>query len=524
MKKITQILYMATALLFAGSMVVSAQPTTSAPTPSVDAARVVSVFSNAYTNVAGTNYFPNWGQTTTYEAVTVGASDNVIKYANMNYQGIQFGSTQDISAMKYLHIDIWTNDANAATFPVTLIWGAEKTITKTVATNGTWTSLDIPLSEFTGAVLTNAIQFKFQSNEWFTLGAAGSSSKYTTIYLDNLYFWTDVAPALTVSANSLTINQPANSTKNFDITTSGSWTVTSNQSWLTASSAAGTGNATITLTAQENPAYITRSATVTVTGGTTTKNITVTQSSLIPASAPVPNKPSTSVKSIYSDTYSPAVTVTAFDNWWDMIITDCTFSTGDNGKIMKTTAGGNCGSPTFNGTPLNVIDMTQIHVDVFPISAMDIGLKLVTVANGESAGWVSLGTLTPLQWNSISIPLSSFAMTAKTDVKQVGFVTTNSFGTFYMDNLYFHSNTTSLNNAKADKSTLVYPTTVLNILNIESNDEIHQVIVYDLVGQAVKSQTGSLNSIDLSNLSKGNYLVNISMKNGLVSTHKIVKL
>lgn len=208
MKKITQTLYMATAFLFAGSMVVSAQPTTSAPTPSVDAARVVSVFSNAYTNVAGTNYFPNWGQTTTYEAVTVGASDNVIKYANMNYQGIQFGSPQDISAMKYLHIDIWTNDANAATFPVTLIWGAEKTITKTVATNGTWTSLDIPLSEFTGAVLTNAIQFKFQSNEWFTLGAAGSSSKYTTIYLDNLYFWTDVAPALTVSTNSLTINRP----------------------------------------------------------------------------------------------------------------------------------------------------------------------------------------------------------------------------------------------------------------------------------------------------------------------------
>ena len=155
---------------------------------------------------------------------------------------------------------------------------------------------------------------------------------------------------------------------------------------------------------------------------------------------------------------------------------------------------------------------------------MDIGLKLVTVANGESAGWVSLGTLTPLQWNSISIPLSSFAMTAKTDVKQVGFVTTNSFGTFYMDNLYFHTNATSLIDTKADKSTLVYPTTVLNILNIESNGEINQVIVYDLVGQAVKSQTGSLNSIDLSNLSKGNYLVNISMKNGLVSTHKIVKL
>jgi hypothetical protein len=44
MKKITQILYMATAFLFAGSMVVSAQPTTSAPTPPArSTAKVISI-------------------------------------------------------------------------------------------------------------------------------------------------------------------------------------------------------------------------------------------------------------------------------------------------------------------------------------------------------------------------------------------------------------------------------------------------------------------------------------------------
>lgn len=525
MKKVTQF-FLSMAIIFAsGNVVVMAQPTVSAPTPTAPATNVISIFSNSFTNVANTNFFPNWGQVTTYNAIKVGATDDVIKYANMNYQGIQFGSAQDVSSMRYLHIDVWTTDVNAAIFPITLIWGAEKTITKTIATNGTWTSLDIPLSEFTGAVLTNAIQFKFQSNEWWTLGAAGSSTKYTTIYLDNLYFWTDVAPSLTVSKNTISINQPANSTNTFDITTNNSWTVASNQAWLTPSKTSGTGNATITLTAQENNTYVARTATVTVSGSGTTKNIAVTQASLIPAPAPAPTAPSNQVKSIYSDTYTPAVTVTAFDNWWNMTIGDCTFAPGNSGKIMTTTASGNCGSPTFNGTPLNVTDMSYIHVDVFPTSTMDIGLKLVTVAHGESTGWVSLGTLIPNQWNSVNIALTSFILANKTDIQQVGFVTTGSFGTFYMDNLYFHTGATAVKNVYADKSISVYPTTVTNMVNVKSENELSKVVINSLSGQNIEtfSVAGFEKSIDLSNISSGNYFITVTLKSGLVSTYKIVK-
>lgn len=524
MKKITKI--MLSVAFSALSISAFAQPATSAPTPTTSASQVVSIFSNAYTNVANTNLFPNWGQGTTYNAVTVGANDNVIKYGNMNYQGIQFGSAQDVSSMKYLHIDIWTNDANAATFPITIIWnGAEKTITKTVATNGSWTSLNIPLTEFTGANLANVIQFKFQSNEWYTLGVAGSSAKWTTIYLDNLYFWTDVAPSLTVSSNTLTVNQPANSTKTFDITTGSSWTVASNQNWLTPSSTSGTGNATITLTAQANPTYESRTANVTVSGSGTTKTIVVTQNPTIPAPAPTPTALPANVKSIYSDSYTPAVTVTAFDNWWNMAFGDATFAAGNAGKIMITTASGNCGSPTFAGTLLDVSSMSQLHVDVFPTSTMDIGLKLVTAAHGESTGWVSLGTLTANQWNSVNVPLTSFTLANKTDIKQVGFVTTGSFGTFYMDNLYFHTGATAINSVYADKSISVYPTTVSDMLSVKSEIELSKVVVSNLVGQNIKSMSaaGFEKSIDLSDLTSGNYFVTVSLKSGLVSTYKIVK-
>jgi len=527
MKKVTRF-YLALATFVAlGTVAAIAQPATSAPTPTAAASSVISIFSDAYTNVASTSFFPGWGQVTTYNAITVGATDNVIKYANMNYQGIQFGSTQDVSSMKYLHIDVWSNDANAATFPITLIWGAEKTITKPIATNGTWTSLNIPLSEFTGAVLSTAIQFKFQSNEWYTLGAAGSSSKYTTIYLDNIYFWTDVTQSLTVSTNTLTVDQPANSTKTFDITTANSWTVASDQTWLAPSSTSGTGNSTITLTAQANSTYVARTANITIAGSSTTKTIVVTQNPLVPVPAPTPTALAANVKSIFSDTYTPAVTVTAYDNWWNMTIGDCTFATGNAGKVMTTTAGGNCGSPTFVGTLLNASDMTQLHVDVFPTSTIDIGLKLVTVAHGESTGWVSLGTLTPNQWNSINIPLSSFVITAMTDIKQVGFVTTNSFGTFYMDNLYFYNGSPSeISNVINDNGIKCFPSIAKKFINVKADNEISEVSILNLVGQTIKSLTVNSNSktITLNDMVSGQYLVRIKMVKGQIGIIKFVKL
>lgn len=117
-------------------------------------------------------------------------------------------------------------------------------------------------------------------------------------------------------------------------------------------------------------------------------------------------------------------------------------------------------------------------------------------------------------------------MTAKTDVQQVGFVTTASFGTFYMDNLYFYASATAVNNVYADKSIVLYPTAVSKNLNIKSENEMNQVVVRNLLGQDLKSisVSGFEKSIDLSILKSGNYFVSVKLANGLVSTYKIVKL
>jgi hypothetical protein len=83
-------------------------------------------------------------------------------------------------------------------------------------------------------------------------------------------------PALTVSTSSVTITN--NNTATFDIHSNTNWSVMSNQSWLTVSPGSGSGNATLTLTAQSNFTTITRAASLIITGtGVSPLAVTVLQ-------------------------------------------------------------------------------------------------------------------------------------------------------------------------------------------------------------------------------------------------------
>ncbi len=154
-------------------------PTTAAPTPTCNTADVISIFSDAYTNIGISEINPNWGQSgaATVEMI---AGGEVLKYANFNYQGTQLAADNDLSQMDHLHIDMWTADATEVTVSPINNGGnpIEKLISLTPITPGTWNSYDIPLSEFTssGMSIDKIYQMKF---------AGGSGS---TLYLDNIYF------------------------------------------------------------------------------------------------------------------------------------------------------------------------------------------------------------------------------------------------------------------------------------------------------------------------------------------------
>ena len=164
-------------------------PTASAPTPpSRQSSTVVSIFSDAYTSVADVNMNPDWGQMwqgSGYNELDLNG-DKITHYSKISYQGVQYAKT-DMSSMEYLHIDAWTANLNQLkTFLIREPGDAnprEVAVVKELKKDE-WTSLDIPLTEWTsqGITLGDLFQFKFEGvDQW----------AQADVFLDNIYFWKD---------------------------------------------------------------------------------------------------------------------------------------------------------------------------------------------------------------------------------------------------------------------------------------------------------------------------------------------
>ncbi len=158
--------------------IIPATPTAAAPTPTAAASTVKSIFSDAYTNVAGTDFNPGWGQATQVSQVSI-AGNNTLKYAGLNYQGTQFASPLNVSSYGFIHIDYYTANSTSLKFYLISPGPVETPYVLSVPSgiggnaNG-WKSVDIPLSAFAPVNLSNVIQFKVDGNG--------------DIFFDNIYF------------------------------------------------------------------------------------------------------------------------------------------------------------------------------------------------------------------------------------------------------------------------------------------------------------------------------------------------
>jgi hypothetical protein len=157
---------------------VAGVPSTAATTPTVASTKALSVYSDAYTAIPGVNLNPGWGQSTAQTQIQV-VSDNVLKHANLNYQGFSWEANAiDVSTYTNLHIDLWSADATSV--KVFVISAGQDTQSFTVPiTASTWVSQDIALSNFSLINKAAVIQVKLES---VPFGG-------TTVYMDNLYFW-----------------------------------------------------------------------------------------------------------------------------------------------------------------------------------------------------------------------------------------------------------------------------------------------------------------------------------------------
>ncbi len=163
---------------------VVATPTSAPAAPTAAAADVASIYSDSYTDITNANYYPDWGQSTQFEQIDIDGN-MILGYSQLNYQGNTFDGI-DLAGKTTFHIDVYSTEIDV--LKITLIntqapgqtfeIGVSKAIT-----NGEWTSLEIPLSEFDGFVASggNLDQIKYE------IGTDGTGEGNVSFFIDNIY-------------------------------------------------------------------------------------------------------------------------------------------------------------------------------------------------------------------------------------------------------------------------------------------------------------------------------------------------
>ncbi|MFZ4412474.1 MAG: T9SS type A sorting domain-containing protein [Bacteroidales bacterium] len=174
-----------------------AAPIIAATTPSLPSNKVISIFSNAYTNVAVDTYCTVWSHATC-TSVQIAGNDTK-KYNTLEYAGIETTGANLINAtsMTHIHFDAWTPDANnigikLVDFGANAAYGGgddvefQKDNTPILSE---WNSYNIALSDFTGLTSRSHLA------QIVLMGAS------KLVYFDNIYLYDG-----TTTSNSMIYN------------------------------------------------------------------------------------------------------------------------------------------------------------------------------------------------------------------------------------------------------------------------------------------------------------------------------
>jgi len=470
---------------------VPAQPTTSPAAPTKEAEDVISIYSDAYTGVTVSNYNPNWNQTGSVSTnFDPGDGNNVMVYSNFNYQGTEFAAT-DMSAMEYMHIDIWVASDDTNTYQVTPI-GAGETLVDITTTPGSWSSVDIPVTSFTAVNFSSVNQMKF----------AGGNGK--SIYLDNIYFWKEPTAAGTdatlsdLAVDGTTISGFGASTSYSVPLVEGTTTIPQ----ITAATTTDTNASAVITQATAIPG----DATVVVTAGdgTTTATYTVSFFIGIPAAGPTaPTREASDVIAIYSDSYT-AITTNHNPGWGQSGGVNTTFDAGDGNNLLVYS------NFNYQGTEFPATDMSEmqfLHIDIF-VAENDTRTVKVSPIGGGSETLVSVAT-TPGSWNSVDIPVSEFTNVNFSSVGQLKFdgqfasdgITADAAArsTIYLDNIYFYKEANNGGGGGTTPETTTYCETEVTHFNIEAETASTIVLTIENSGadKITVSATGVNSPIDL---------------------------
>ncbi|MBC7494675.1 MAG: T9SS type A sorting domain-containing protein [Flavobacterium sp.] len=170
-------------------------PSIAAPTPPARAtADVVSIYSDAYSNIAFNNFDAGWcGAATT--PVLIAGNNTLRKNPGVACQGIDFaGNRQNLSAFTHIHFDFYTNDTDLVgdVFNVKLVdfaGGSSEASALEVNINGgttpqlvanQWVSVDVPITALGGVVAGSL-------NRGNVAQIGITTANLTNVWYDNIY-------------------------------------------------------------------------------------------------------------------------------------------------------------------------------------------------------------------------------------------------------------------------------------------------------------------------------------------------
>ncbi len=424
-------------------------PVVQAPIPTQEPADVRSIFSDAYTNIAGVTLNPWWeGQETfIYMNYPIEPNDNLIFYEGLNFAGIDWsGNRQDVSGLDYLHVDFFT--ANSTALSIFLISNNTQgdTQQKEYVFNITphqWNSVNIPLSHFLPEVnLSRTIQLMFTGNG--------------EVWVDNIYFFEDnVDPATDATLSDLRVDGTTVSGFNslfynyehkvpFGTTEVPAVTATTSNtsaSYVVNDPAGLPGTTEVAVTAQD---------------GVTTQSYFVDFVFKPEVGAPAPTHDPGDVISVYSDVYTDITPVDYNPSWGQttVVIVDYDIA-GDNTLYYQNL---NYQGTDWYSIPQDVSGMDYLHVDFWTTASDSLGIFLIDENFTEKKFHFTVLTD---QWVSVDIPLSYFE--PEVDLTSAVQFKVEGTGDVWLDNLYFFT--------------------------ASSNPPIMSVSVTDLDGEAEVGQT-----------------------------------
>lgn len=447
-----------------GSFTTNTAFTLTAPTaPTVEANKVISVLSAAYTPATTWN-FGGWGQSTVSDNINVDGAP-VIHLSKFNYIGLDgFSNQLDLSGMTHMHIDVLpvTMEGSLGVTPILASGSIKEKSTKvgdkTTLKLGQWNAIDMPLSDF---------GLDFINNKVFQIKFDKGNNATDELYIANIYFYNNSVGEQTLKSISLS-----------NSFTGAKSTLTTTVSPVASDGTAFSGEISYTISngahliADGNNLTITADAEGTYTLTATCGEHTATAIVGFVGSTASPTDAAADVLAYYSDTYGvdPA-TVKVYDKGWEKGWGSSTeINLTENDKAMLVTGVGTWG---LKKGIIDVTLYTKLCADVYALEEAPIKLNYEGTSVAEYTGTLKKG------WNHIELPFGDANRTSAEWVKfNIGNDAKHDY-TVIFDNIYLSkeglgfSVTTTGNIAK-----VVGPVTTANVEQINSAD----VMNIDLTG------------------------------------------